>query len=233
MAAKFLVVANWKANKTLFAAEEWCRAFSTHPLPGGVEIVLAAPYPLLRPLARETRDLKLPLVLGAQDISAFGPGPYTGEVTGEMLSELGVKYVLVGHSERRKLLGETTADVAKKTARARDAGIIPIICARNLSDIPNFSNLPKPSCVMYEPEEAISTNGSYRPELPENINRVLESWQAKLSAGTKFLYGGSLSPDFKFQTLNFQLISGLVVGHASLDPGSFFAIIEGCLPSAS
>lgn len=208
-ANKFLVIANWKANEP--------PAYTFSP-PENIEVAIAPPSPLLA--APRDHFLK-----AAQDVSRFPEGPETGEVPAKLLAELGVKYCLVGHSERRKLLGETTQVAGEKFDQLVAAGIVPIVCARTQDDIPPGKTAPL--TVMYEPEEAISTNGHYHSESPENINRVLNDWQTKLPAGTRFLYGGSVNPgNIKDIITNCPLVTGLVIGHASLDPATFADIIK-------
>ncbi|MCL4397854.1 triose-phosphate isomerase [Patescibacteria group bacterium] len=222
MENNFLIVANWKAFTP--ETKKWFQEFSIRNLQfeNKIEIAIAPSFPLISSVSQEIQISNLKFQIASQDVSRFPEGPYTGEVPAAILAKIGVKYCLVGHSERRKNFGEMADIVAEKVKQLLANGITPIVCARNLSDIPDVPNLPY---VMYEPEEAISTNGIYHPESPENINKVLSEWQTILP-GTKFLYGGSVNPDFKFQISNFKLISGLVVGHASLDSASFSAIIN-------
>ena len=114
-------------------------------------------------------------------------------------------------------------------------GITSIICARNFAEIPEALRLGSGLAqgdltVMFEPEEAISTNGQYHPESPEKILEILTNWRAKLP-NARFLYGGSVNPDFDFSSLvtsHYSLVTGLVVGHACLNPDEFLAIINQC-----
>lgn len=216
MTNKFLVVANWKANEP--------PNYSFTP-PENLEVAIAAPAPLVSAIPDN-------FIRAAQDVSQFPKGAETGEVPAEILKNLGVKYCLVGHSERRKLLGETNETVQKKIDHLKSVSIIPIVCARTLEDIPNetlrLDSLAQGDLlVMYEPEEAISSNGQYHPETPENINKVLADWQTKLPTGTRFLYGGSVNTEnCKLITENCELVSGFVIGHASLDSAVFTEIIR-------
>ncbi len=198
MDPKFLIIANWKANEP--------PVYNFIP-PENIEVAIAAPYPLIE-------NIPAGFTRAAQDVSQFDTGAETGEVPAKILAELGVKYCLVGHSERRKLFGETNEIVQKKIDQLKKAGVTPIVCARNFNEV-----LPA-EIVMYEPEEAISTDGEYHPAT--NINEVLADWRQKMPA-TKFLYGGSVNPEFIPTG-----VGGLVVGHASLDPAAFSAIINAC-----
>lgn len=202
---KFLIIANWKANLVEFTISNF-----QFPIPDTIDVAIAPQFPQI------SRVLE-PFSRAAQDVSQFSGGAYTGEVTAETLKSFNVKYCLVGHSERRKYFGETTETVGQKVSNLLTAGILPIICARTLPDIPNIPDIPY---VMYEPEEAISTSGNYHPEPPGKINQILAAWQHQFPGNAKFLYGGSLSANFPFSGLNFSLISGLVIGQASLDPNA-------------
>lgn len=206
---KFLVVANWKANPPVKY---------DFPVPENLEIAIAAPYPFISQIPPE-------FTRAAQDISAYPVGAYTGEVPGELLADLRVKYCLIGHSERRKYLHEGSVEVEAKMSQAIKNGIIPIICAQNLEEIPeNIRNYsPEKYLIMYEPFSAISTEGEYHPESPEKVMSVLDDWKNKLNLSCRFLYGGSVNPDSDIPP-----VDGLVVGHTSLDPASFSAIIKKC-----
>jgi triosephosphate isomerase len=220
---KFLIVANWKAN--VVEAKKWLQQFSifNFQFSNKIEVAIAAPYPLI-----DTIDQ--PFVRAAQDVSAFDAGAYTGEVPARVLAELGVKYTLVGHSERRKYLQETNATVEAKMKQAMQNGITPILCAQSLEEIPeNIRNFPPDRyLVMYEPFTAISTGGQYHPESVENIVATLTDWKNKFNLGCRFLYGGSVNPDYVAELVT-SLVTGLVVGHASLDMETFAAIIKKCL----
>lgn len=218
MGKKLLIVANWKANivdsTSFIVHREWSEE---------VEIVIAPPFTQIDQIKGFT--------VTSQDISMFPAGAYTGEVTGEMLKSLGVKYCLIGHSERRKYFGETNEIVEKKLERALSSGIVPIICAQSAIEIPaNIRNYSSEKFVlMYEPFSAISANGEYHPEDPQRVQLVLEEWKNKLNLNCRFLYGGSINAEDVSSFVNLPLVSGFVVGHASLDPNDFFSIIKQCL----
>ena len=231
---KILVVANWKAN--VMDVNEWTKQIAVR-VQGSeknttVEIAIAAPYTLLHFLNQTLSANRYPLTasLSSQDLSAFPPGAYTGEVSAQILANLGVKYALVGHSERRKYLKETNVEVEAKLSQAIANNIVPIICAQTLEEIPdNIRNYdPSKYLVMYEPSFAISTNGQYHPDSIKNITTTLANWKNKLPQNIRFLYGGSISPENVSAFLPLCLsasLSGFVVGHASLDPKSFSDII--------
>lgn len=225
MEEKTLVVANWKANKTTEEAIDWLRRLKQRlrSWPGleRVKIVLCPSFIALSPLKKVIGEWRLEICLGAQDISPFPAGSYTGEITGEMLAGL-VDYVLVGHSERRKYFGEGEEMVKEKIRRAKEVGIVPIAC------ITASSQLPEKGCLLvYEPTRAISQEGVYRPADPKKVSQVLSSWRKKLDQPTlRFLYGGSVNPENIASFLALEEVCGVVVGHASLDPETFFSLLE-------
>lgn len=224
-----LVVGNWKSHFTVAEATGWLnryaelatgRSFPKFPKP-----VVCAPFTGLFALAQLINERRLPLNLGAQDLSAFGEGSYTGEVAGRLLTGL-AKYVLVGHSERRRLCGESTLIVAAKVTEALKAGLIPIICAANLKEVPvEARNNPK-VIIMFEPETAISQAGHYRAESPQAVKKVLANWRKRVHPKMKFFYGGSVNETNTRGLILQSRVAGLVVGHASLSPDSFVSIIN-------
>lgn len=228
----FLIVANWKANTVPLTT--WLQKFRADygELSSGgthVEVALAASYPTLFLLEDTLYHL------ASQDVSMFPEGAFTGEVPASQLQEFGVTYTLLGHSERRKHLGETTEMVDKKLEQAMNSKLIPIICAQTLDEIPkSLANYSADSYyVMYEPAEAISTNGTYHAESPQDVEKTLLTWSEALPKGTRFLYGGSVNEKNVSSFLPLaekadSLLFGFVVGHASLDPDTFFSIITQC-----
>ena len=227
MAEKPLIVANWKSNKTIKEALKWLKEFQRNLEIKKLrnwekaEIVICPPFTALQALQSSIINHQSSIKLGAQNISPFPNGPYTGEISAQMLSGL-VDYVLVGHSERRKHLGETTKMVSQKVEMAQKANIIPIICAADIEQVPKGL---KNSYVMYEPPSAISQNGVYRPNTPKSAQKTLAQWKSKLKNVKKFLYGGSVNPQNSAQFLSQPDIDGVVVGNASLDPAIFFDLI--------
>lgn len=207
MDKNFLIIANWKANNVDAAKFE-------APNIEGVEVVIAAPYPTLRN--------------GAQDVSMFPEGAYTGEVPAELLKRHGVKYVLVGHSERRKYLGETTEMVGKKMERVFTAGMTPIVCAQSFDEIPDLAkNIPGDKYgVMFEPFEAISEHGKSNAVSAQTVSATIQQWQGKLPSGVRFLYGGSVNAQNVADYLD--VVSGFVVGHASLNQEELYNICLVC-----
>lgn len=219
---KSLIVANWKANKGIKEAATFIKETRTVlEEVTEAEIVLCPSFmtiPLTFALL-ENSSIKL----GAQDVSSFDNGPYTGEVTGEMLSGV-VSYCLVGHSERRRLFGEDNEVIRKKIEHLRKYKITPILCARDERDIPEGLSA-EGLVVAYEPSSAISTEGIYHPDTPENAKNMAKNFKEILGEGCPILYGGSVNEDNTANYLSEEL-NGVLVGNASLDPQTFLSLVS-------
>lgn len=209
-------VANWKANKNLEQASLWIDMFIKELVIGDrTKVVICPPYHLLYPLAQNFKRLKN-IYLGAQNISIFDNGSFTGEVTARMLAGL-VQYSIIGHSERRKYFNETDDDIEKKIIQAQKYHIQPILCVRDGKDkIP-----PSVKIVAYEPVGAIGTG------LNEEASKVLAMKQKlNLFSKTTFLYGGSVDENNTQSYLKTGQIDGFLIGGNSLDPIKFSRIIS-------
>lgn len=225
------IVANWKSNKNLEEVELWWEEFIQLTIPHlddlQDEVIIAPPYPGLMMLAQalETQSPKLSqhISLAVQDLSPYPAGSYTGAVCGRNLEKLGVKYALVGHSERRRYFHETHQDVANKVAQAVRNGITPIVCfdetyLRAQAEVIEFEYLEK--CVVaYEPLTAIGTG--HNVQVDEVAAAVAE---AKEEFGqVPVLYGGSVKPDNVESYL--EVVDGVLVGGASLNPDTFSQLV--------
>lgn len=222
MEKKFWVVANWKANKTPEEAKNWVAELREKLAGvnlGELEIVVCPPFTLLEEITGFSR--------GGQTVSNFDNGQFTGEVSAQMLGQMGTKYCLVGHSERRKHLGETNEDVEEKVKQCLAYGVTPIICAQSKEEIPKVvaGLAPEKYLLMFEPFSAISENGQYHPEEGATVQQTLESWPQ----GARLLYGGSVNKENVINFKNLPLVSGLVVGQSSLSVEDFFDIIKKCI----
>jgi triosephosphate isomerase len=228
--------ANWKANKTLSEAEEWIKGISNIKTPSSnnLEIIVCPPFTLLYSLKSAISQLPFVIKLGAQDISPFPDGAYTGEVTGRMLKDLGVGYVLIGHSERRRYFGEDSLKVAQKVRMALDFGIIPVVCCVDLEQFREITNklevedLAK-TFFLFEPPGAISAQtGPIGIGQAEEISEVVEfiKKMKELSPSSHFLYGGSVKSSNIAEFISQEVISGVVVGSASLNTSEFIKMIN-------
>lgn len=187
------------------------------------------------------------IALGAQDVSQHESGAYTGDVSAAMLKELGARYVIVGHSERRQYQGETDAQVAVKAQRALAAGLTPIVCvgetlqereqgetesvvSRQLSAVIQLNGERLADLVVaYEPVWAIGTGRTATPEQAQAVHAALRALLAAAdlqAAGVRILYGGSMNAGNAAELLAQPDIDGGLIGGASLKARDFLKIIE-------
>ncbi len=246
---KPLIAANWKMNMTTgesvtFAkrlAEEFARLEDR-------DVIIAPPFTALYPVAEILRNSGIHLA--AQNFHWEKGGAYTGEISAPMLCDIGCRYVLVGHSERRILFGERNEEVNKKAATALAAGLKPIVCigetlgeresgrtfdilARQIKEgLNNISPDDIESVTLaYEPVWAIGTGKTATTEQAEEVHRFIREEIGgifgKAKAGeTAIIYGGSVKPDNIAGLMDQPDINGALVGGASLDFESFAKIIK-------
>lgn len=216
------IIANWKANKSYQDVLVWardCQDLLNQDLNlksrlenGELQLIVCPPTPFLIPLQVLT---ELPnTFVGAQSISSYQSGAYTGEVTGEALSEL-CSHVIIGHSERRSIFQESEQDIENKVARALEFGLKPILCIRGPQDT-IYSDV---SMIAYEPVESIGTGQNMPAE-----QVVEKKHQMNLPDNSIFIYGGSVKPETTQEYMQHNEIAGLLVGGASLKPDSFLGI---------
>ncbi len=200
-----LVVGNWKSNKTNAEAKDWLAKFSgTYH-----NVVLCVPFTLL-PI------IKGPFQLGAQDVSPFDEGAYTGEVSARQIKEF-ADWVIIGHSERRKLFGESDDVLARKVTLAKSAGLKVIYCVPDAgTGVPMGVDV-----VAYEPVWAIGTG---KTDSPQGAGQVITDIKAKTQVGS-VIYGGSVTPDNVASFVREPAIDGVLPGGASLDPIKFSDLI--------
>jgi len=244
-----VIAGNWKMFKTaaetraFFAAFKPLVASATH-----CDIVVAPPFTALAAAAELATGSNI--AISAQNMSWEKQGAFTGEIAAPMLLEAGCRYVILGHSERRHIFGETDAMVAKKTAAALDAGLIPIVCVGETLDERNGNQTEAVLArqftgglgaltdeqfyrilLAYEPVWAIGTGRTATPEMAADAHRFLRDQAASRftsdrAANLRILYGGSVKPD-NIRGLMAQMeIDGALVGGASLEPASFAAIVN-------
>ncbi len=239
-----LVVGNWKMNGSLAEnatllegiTAQWQGADS-------VATALCPPYVYLSQAAEALNQS--PVQLGAQTVSEHSAGAYTGEVSGGMLVEFGCRYVIVGHSERRQLNGETDAQVAEKFHAAQQVGLTPILCVgeseqqrdagkaletigQQLHTVVERVGLEafSQAVVAYEPVWAIGTGKTASPEQAEEVHRFIRAELGELGPKTQILYGGSVKPGNAEQLFALPDIDGALLGGASLNADDFVAICK-------
>ena len=198
---------------TVAAMQEWFSLYRPTPQ---ITTVLCVPFTLLASAAAIIAEKQLDIYLGAQDVSPFGNGPYTGEISADMIKEF-ASYVLVGHSERRQYFNESTEELAFQALQAKTAGLSVIYCTGDASEI-----LPQSiDIVAYEPVEAIGTG------IPEDLDTIRSvCTHFRESSGKPVIYGGSVNDKTLGSIVKTNAIDGLLVGGASLDPEKFSAIGE-------
>lgn len=246
---KKLIAGNWKMNGSLIANETLVnalRAGLTVPPACHVAVCVPAPY-----LAQVQALLGgSPVCLGAQDVSAHEVGAYTGEVSVAMLKDFGVRYAIVGHSERRQYHGETDSVVATKAQRALAAGITPIVCVgetlaereagkteevvkRQLAAVIHANgHCISEIVVAYEPVWAIGTGKTATPEQAQHVHAVLRSQLKAASSHAdriQILYGGSMNAANAAQLLAQADIDGGLIGGAALKAQDFLSIIAAAI----
>jgi triosephosphate isomerase len=245
MGKKFLIAGNWKMYKN--AAQS--RAFilelaqAVAPVPG-LEVVVFPPFTALAGL----RDLAADIKIGAQNMFYEEQGAFTGEISPLMLQEL-VDFVLIGHSERRQIFGESDADVNKKIRAALQFKLLPVLCVgetlqereagKTMAKIKNqlekavqgMANYEMSKIVVaYEPIWAIGTGRNATPAQAQEVHHFIKGIWQELAPGRnlKILYGGSVKPENSLELLSQDDISGVLVGGASLKIEPFSAIIHNC-----
>ncbi|KUJ82524.1 triose-phosphate isomerase [Microbulbifer flavimaris] len=237
-----LVAANWKMNGSREFAEAFFKALDLKGANG--DVVFCPPFPYL-PLVGELVESSGydNAGLGAQNVSEQEAGAFTGEVSVAMLKDLAVRYVIVGHSERRSLYHEDSALVATKFRAAREAGLVPILCVGETleereasqaldvigAQLDAVSELVGSDCwngavIAYEPVWAIGTGKTATPEEAQAVHEFIRSRLGAAGPQVQILYGGSVKAANAASLFEQPDIDGALVGGASLDAAEFAEI---------
>jgi triosephosphate isomerase len=246
-----IVAGNWKMNKTASEAAELINGIKKETAGvKGVDIVVCPPFTDLKDAAAACAGSSV--ALGAQNIHWAESGAYTGEISAAMLKDIGVQYVIVGHSERRTYFGETDETVNKRVKAALAAGFTPIVCVgetlaerdagkmesvivrqikKGLADL--GADLGK-LVVAYEPVWAIGTGRTATPAQAQEVHALIRRTLAELSDGDtankiRIQYGGSMKPANAKELMSQPDIDGGLIGGAALKPDTFAAIIKAAL----
>jgi len=245
-----VIAGNWKMYKLINEAVEYAQSFkplvvqSTH-----CDIVIAPAFPALKPVSSKLEGSNV--YVSSQDVAAeAGFGPFTGEVSAEMVRDAGATYAIIGHSERRQYYGETDGSVNRKLFSTVGANLTPIVCVgesleerdtgqaqtvveRQLNA--GLANLTPQQAsriiIAYEPVWAIGTGRTATPETAQQMHAFIRS-RAKAMFGEataqsiRILYGGSVKPDNITALMDELDIDGALVGGSSLDPVSFASIVN-------
>jgi triosephosphate isomerase len=242
------IAANWKMNKTIPEALDFARKL-VDEISGlkDRDVVIAAPFTALGVVAEVLKGS--PVHLSAQNLYWEETGAFTGEISAQMLVDAGCGYVLIGHSERRTLFGETNDTVNKKTRTALKSGLRPIVClgetlAERESEATftiiekqikeGLNNITSDDIegifIAYEPVWAIGTGKTATPEQAEEVHRFIRKvltseFGERAGAETAIIYGGSVNKDNIRELMNQPDINGALVGGASLIVESFIDIV--------
>lgn len=243
-----VIVGNWKMYQTIDASLSYLVDLIPLVRDATSKIYLAVPFTSIGPMAKEAKETNI--VIGAQNMHNASEGAFTGEIAGKMLTEAGAKFVIIGHSERRRLFHEDNAFINSKVKRALKDGLQPILCigenaqereegktsevlksqlteclagvdADKLSDI----------LVAYEPVWAIGTGLAATPELAQESHHLCREFLREIGGKEVadkigILYGGSVKPENAKALIEQSDIDGLLVGGASLSVESFSKIIN-------
>ena len=253
-----IMAANWKMNKTAGEAVAFVQEFlaneaAVRGIAAGVEVVLCPPFTALHAVRRAldaAGESGKRVRVGAQDVYWEKAGAFTGEVSASMLVDAGCSYAIIGHSERRRLLGETDEHARRKVAAAAAAGLVPILCVGETAEERDRGQTSEVIVrqvraaldglvlegvagivVAYEPVWAIGTG---RPATPADareaaalIRSVVASMGGDAAAGkVRVQYGGSVSPKNIGEFMAEDGVDGALVGGASLDPASFAGVVD-------
>lgn len=221
------IIANWKSNKTISEALDWVSKVGPQlPKKDNLKIVVCPTFSALSEIKKTITVGNFPLLVGAQDLSPFGKGAYTGEEPAELLNQL-ISLVILGHSERRHNFSETDEMVVKKMKQALGNNITPLVCVQGEeTPVPEGCQL-----VAYEPIWAISTGltntpGIGRVDSPEDASRVANLFKQKYGPELEVIYGGSVTAQNVKGFISQENISGVLVGNASLGAEEFIKICQ-------
>ena len=246
-----MIAGNWKMNLTLAEAVQLVKAIADS-IKGldGIEVLVAPPFTAL-PRVKETIG-KAPILLAGQNMHWEAQGAFTGEVSAAMLTDAGCTHVILGHSERRTLFGETDEVIDRKTAAAVKKGLVPIVCIGetleerekgltfqtierqlnlSLKSFREGKKIPLTTVLAYEPVWAIGTGRTATPEQAQEVHQFIRQWlKAQFgeqpAEAIRILYGGSVKPDNVRELMSKPDIDGALVGGASLKPESFLPIVH-------
>lgn len=245
-----VVAANWKTNGSMAFLRDFAQQFANAERDGEVDIVVFPPAVYLA----EWIALKPGVACGVQDVGTAPSGAHTGEIAAEMVYDVGGRWAIVGHSERRIDQEERDDLVATKASAAMRGGLTPIVCVgetlaereagheiavveRQLEAVLDRVDIEKlsQSALAYEPVWAIGTGKTATPEQAQEMHAFIRDKVADVNeecaARIRILYGGSVKPDNAATLFAQEDIDGGLVGGAALDPAQFRAIIEAALDS--
>lgn len=243
-----IIAGNWKMHKTVSEAHAFWEQIQDRPKPTGVDVVICAPYLALSALVERAQSSEIGI--GAQNAHWEREGAFTGEISPTMLKDLGIRYAIVGHSERRAYFSETDDIVNKKTKALLAEDIIPIVCVgeqlaerengttkdvvkrqvtQALSDVQS-KDVPR-VIIAYEPIWAIGTGQTATAEDANDVisyirQVIADVYDRQVAGEVRIQYGGSVKPENIDRFMAQSEIDGALVGGASLEPDSFWSLVE-------
>jgi triosephosphate isomerase (TIM) len=243
-----VITGNWKMYKTIEEAVSFVKELTPLIANSHAAVFLAVPYTAIKPVSDAAHETKI--VIGAQNMNDASQGAFTGEIAGRMLKDAGAQFVILGHSERRKLFHETDEFVNKKVKRALKDGLKMTVCigetkeereegkteevlktqlSQSLADV--SAEQMHEIMIAYEPIWAIGTDLSATPESAQTVHAylrtlLLQLWNEDVAQETVIQYGGSVKPDNASALLDQMDIDGLLVGGASLSVTTFSQIVN-------
>jgi len=237
---RHLIAGNWKMNGTLEDARLFVDELGDNPAPEHIEIALMPPFTLLHPLSEPLR--RKDIRLGAQNVYFEPGGAFTGSISAMMLRDAGCHYVILGHSERRHIIGENNDQIGRKLAAAWESGLEPILCIGEKLDerekgktnrvlaaqlaVLEQAPADAPLTVAYEPVWAIGTGHTATPGQVAETHAFIHDELSRLGHDCRVLYGGSVKPDNSGALMSCPGVEGALVGGASLKAYSFTMIIQ-------
>jgi triosephosphate isomerase len=239
-----LVAGNWKMHGTLQSVVELTNALKVQWQGNkNVEVAVCPPTIFMSVIAHELKDSDIKL--GAQNVSEYSQGAYTGEISAEMLTDFGCSFAIIGHSERRTIFGETDEQVADKFSAAQCNGLLPILCvgetleqreagiqqqviARQLQVVMDKVGVEAvaSAVIAYEPVWAIGTGKTATPEQAQEIHAAIRSQLGAVGVATRVLYGGSVKSANAAEIFSQPDIDGALVGGAALNAEEFVKICQ-------
>src|SRR5215210_6938770 len=251
-----MMAANWKMNKLIREAEEYVKELLPKITSAeGVDVAIFAPFTSLPEVVRATRET--PVLAGAQNFYYEDSGAFTGEVSAPMLEDVGAGAIIVGHSERRGVFSETDEMVARKTARAVSAGLLPVVCVGETKEERDAGSMwgkvsgqvravfehvdaggigGEAIVFAYEPVWAIGTGETATPEDAQDAIGRIRSLLGEIGGEdfaeeVRILYGGSVKPDNVGEIMAQKDADGGLVGGASLEAETFAELVNGAANS--
>lgn len=247
----FLIAGNWKMHQNVAETNVYFDEFTklVSKAPEGVSILLCPVYTSLHSAAEAASSVD-GLHIGAQNLHYEDKGAFTGEITASMIKETGADHVIIGHSERRQYYNETDETVNKKTKKAIEAGLTPVVCVGELLEerkeerhfdvvrsqvVKGLEGISKndalKTVIAYEPVWAIGTGETASPDQAQEIHAFIRKELAGLydeatAAEIRILYGGSMNAGNANELLSQQDVDGGLIGGASLKPDSFSEIVH-------